>query len=276
MLQQGQINTNTALTNWSVDHQKTIVSEKMWYWAGVKAMNLFAGANLQMDVVRCAPLPPGPKILAANHPTTIDPFLMLTLLPEQISILVTGGVFNVPLIGSCIRRGGHVPVVRGEGREAYERAKRLLESGRSIGIFPEGALSVLNRAQARSRTGAAHLSMSTGAPVIPLGISLDQKRIRYINLPENGRSIEARYYARGPYAITIGKPLYFHGDVDDRELVNSTTERIMQCITQLSLESADRIKTSTHKTYQPYIRPRLIEGGQRPVFQAIRSGYRDV
>jgi hypothetical protein len=37
-------------------------------------------------------------------------------------------------------------------------------------------------------------------------------------------------YLRGPYAIIIGKPLHFQGDVNDKDFVRKVSEEIMKSI----------------------------------------------
>jgi 1-acyl-sn-glycerol-3-phosphate acyltransferase len=232
---QGLAERTTFPDYWAINKQKRLVSEKIWYWFGVSVVNLFARMKLDMDVAWHTPMPHGPKILAANHPTTVDPFLIMTLVPEQISILVTEGAFKVPLIGGCIQRGGHIPVVPGEGGKVFEKARKVLASGRTIGIFPEGSLSVLGGKRPKPRTGAARLALISGAPVIPIGIALDYDRIRFVDLPENGNNVEARFYTRGPYTVSVGEPMWFKGDVEDRQLVRATAEQIMDQILLLSM-----------------------------------------
>ena len=46
-------------------------------------MGLLARTALDMDIIGQHHLPPGPKILDANHPTTLDPFLLLTIAPDE-------------------------------------------------------------------------------------------------------------------------------------------------------------------------------------------------
>jgi 1-acyl-sn-glycerol-3-phosphate acyltransferase len=199
---------------------------------------------LDMDVVRHAPLTDGPKIIAANHPTTIDPFLMLTLVPEQMSILVTGICFKMPVFGRYLWLAGHVPVVSGNGRAAFDEAKRLLQAGRTIGIFPEGTLSPLEGGLGfhGPRTGAVRLSLSTGAPIVPVGIHLQRERIRFIEGQAGSEIGVARWYSHGPYAVTVGKPMRLEGDAEDREHVRLVSARIMQRIIRLSQESAHRVQ----------------------------------
>jgi 1-acyl-sn-glycerol-3-phosphate acyltransferase len=199
-----------------------------------------------MDVQWRGPLPEGPKILAANHPTTTDPFFILTLLAEQTSVLVTGGAFEVPLFGAYLRNAGHVPVLRNSGGATIREATDLLTSGRTVAIFPEGALSPLEGGIGfhRPRSGVARLALSSGAPVIPVGIGLQEDRIRTVAVEMEGQQEEGRFYTGGQYAVTVGKPMWFEGNVDNWEYVRLVSERIMQRIVTLSQQSALRIQPS--------------------------------
>jgi 1-acyl-sn-glycerol-3-phosphate acyltransferase len=201
---------------------------------------LYAQIMLKMDVLRHADLPRGPKIIVANHPSTTDPFLVLTLVRERVSILIHDTLFRVPIFGHYLRRAGHVRVVPGNGRSALDKAQQLIRSGRTVAIFPEGDISPLEGGFHRPRTGAARLALSTGAPVIPIGIHLRRERIRLIETQVDGNTEVGTWYLSGPYAITIGEPMYFRGDVEDRPHVRSISEAIMQSIIGLSLQSAYR------------------------------------
>lgn len=217
-------------------------TDKILYWLGASTVHLFARSFLDMDVVATSPLPPGPKIFTANHPTTLDPFLLLTLAPEEISILVTGGAFTVPLFGRYLRRIGHIPVVRGRGRESFVEARRLLNGGRSVGIFPEGALSPAIGDFQQPRTGVARLALLSGVPVIPVGIHPPEKHIWHIPAKIDGEQAVGRFFAGGDYAVTIGSPLRFSGDVADWDHVRFVSGQIMGHIIRLSRQSAARVE----------------------------------
>jgi 1-acyl-sn-glycerol-3-phosphate acyltransferase len=197
----------------------------------------------RMDIVRQSPLPPGPKIIAPNHPSTTDPFLILPLVREPMSILIDERLFKVPIFGQVLTQSGHIPVVPGKGRAAYETALRLLESGRNIGIFPEGAISPLRGGFHRPCTGAARLALNTGAPIIPVGISLKRERIRLIETEIDGETTVGTWYLNGPYAMTVGEPLYLQGDIEDHAYVREASSYLMQCIVGLAYDSAKRMNT---------------------------------
>ncbi len=241
---QSEMGRQNSTLNWSIQGRLHFDRERAVHRLGPAVISLLARLMLDMDLLWQAPLPAGPKIFAANHPTTVDPFLLLKLAPEDMRILVTGGAFTVPLFGRYLQHVGHIPVIKGQGQKALKEASRQLASGRSIGIFPEGALSPIEGGLGHPRSGVARLALSSGLPIIPVGIHLQQERIKYVAAKIDGQPSLGRFYLSGPYAMTIGKPMHFDGRADDWEQVCSVADDVMQRISQLGLESAKRIDSS--------------------------------
>jgi len=77
----------------------------------------------------------------------------------------------------------------------YERAQQKLEQGATVGIYPEGTINRDPKRLLRGYTGAARLSLVTGAPVVPVGI-------RFPGLAD-GEPIRERI----PMEMEIGAPL---------------------------------------------------------------------
>ena len=163
-----------------------------------------------------------------------------------MSILINEVLFNVPLFGPYLRRAGHVPVplIAGCGGASFERARQLLLAGRTVAVFPEGAISPLGGGFLKPHSGVARLALSTGAPVIPIGIHLQRERIRLITTQVAGRPEVGTWYLRGRYAITVGEPMHLTGDPEDRRYVRSVAENVMQRIIHLAQESARRIQAA--------------------------------
>ena len=227
------------------------MNQQKLYQIGRLAMHAYTRLLLDADIHYNAALPTGAKIIAPNHPTTLDPFLLPAFYDEQIHILVTESAFKAPLFGRYLRAAGHVEVVAEQGRGAFEAAQQLLLEGKTIAIFPEGALSPLYDSFPRAHTGVVRLSLLTGAPVIPVGIAVQPHRVRFIHTgihDHQGEEEIARGYLHAPYGITSGLPLIFNGDVEDRAWVRQLSDRLMQHILRLSRQSAYRIHA-----YQPKI-----------------------
>lgn len=219
-------------------------SESALYWASRPVVGAYIEAMLRMDVQKQTRLPNGAKIIAANHPSTTDPFFVAAMLRQQSFILINQVLFQVPLLGEYLRRSGHIPVVAGGGAAALDAAVERLREGCTVMIFPEGAISPLEGGFHRPRTGVARLALLSGAPVVPVGIYLQRERIHSIRSIVRGKEEVGHWYLRGPYNVTMGKPLHFRGDVEDHEQVRRVSSIVMHHIIELARESENRMTPS--------------------------------
>ncbi len=232
--------------------------ENMAYRIGLPVIDLLAGLFLDLDVEFRAPLPEGAKIISPNHPSTTDPGLILTLTSEPISILIEDTLFKVPHFGRYLANSGHIEVVAGNGQLAMDQAVEKLSRGGVVGVFPEGAISPLEGGFQRPRTGAVRLALESGAPIIPVGIALDRKRLRLVKTNVNGEDTVGTWYLRGPYAITVGEPLTYDGDLCDWDYVRESSQSLMNRIAQLSYESALRMKQKYPIDVRHFLRRPLL------------------
>jgi 1-acyl-sn-glycerol-3-phosphate acyltransferase len=227
---------------------------KAWYEVGRAVVRLYSNLFYDLHVHYKSKLPPGPKIVACNHPSTVDPILLTLVTPEQMSILITERLFKVPVCGPSLRFTGHIEVPVVNGRPALLEGIRALQEGRTLGIFPEGDISPAYGGCCPAHTGVARLALASGSPVIPVGIALEPSRLWRRDTIVDGLRDEAAWYISGPYAITVGEPLTFSGDPNDRALGRAVTDDVMQHITALSAESARRLQTvqiQAARTIQP-------------------------
>jgi 1-acyl-sn-glycerol-3-phosphate acyltransferase len=204
----------------------------------------YASLMLKLDIHWRTTLPSGAVLFAANHPSTTDPILIHLISKKPMSVMITSKVFSIPFLGAYMRKMGQLCVSPGKGELVLEQARQTLKAGRSVTIFPEGLISPPGGRFNTPRSGVARLAISSGVPVIPIGIYLSDKGCRRIPATFDGEADIVTWYLRGPYAITIGKPLRYKGDVNDKDFVRKVSEHIMQSIRMLVLDSQQRVGQS--------------------------------
>jgi len=119
----------------------------------------------------------GPVIVASNHLSFADSMVIPFVVPRKVAFLAKEDYFTgTGLKGALVRAWfegiGMVPVNRDDTRSALESldvALEVLGRGEAFGIYPEGARSRDGRLY-RGRTGVAHLALTSGAPVVPVGL----------------------------------------------------------------------------------------------------------
>jgi len=210
------------------------------YTLGRLVLLLYAGLMFQLNIRRLGILPAGPKIFVSNHPSATDPFMIHIISPERLNVLITAKAFSVPVFGWFLRTIREIPVPLEQGGLALEDASQYLHDGKSVAIFIEGKISPPDGSFLPPRTGAARLAMQTGAPVIPVGIFLRRELSICIKSKISGKHAQAHWCLRGPYAVTVGQPMQFEGDVENRQHVRNVSEVIMHQIRLLAKESEHR------------------------------------
>jgi 1-acyl-sn-glycerol-3-phosphate acyltransferase len=113
----------------------------------------------------------GPLLLASNHRSFLDPFLIGTLVRRPVYYMAKRELFENRLVAWLLSRLGAFPVDRNTGDlEAMETARRILERGDCVVLFPEGT-RVRPGPPGSPRRGVGRLALQTGAPVAPVAVS---------------------------------------------------------------------------------------------------------
>ncbi len=121
--------------------------------------------------------PTGPVILASNHLSFADSIVIPFVVRRRVAILAKRDYFTGTGMKGALVRGwfegiGMVPVDRDDiksGLDSLNIALELLAAGQAFAVYPEGARSRDGRLY-RGRTGVAHLALTSGAPVVPVGL----------------------------------------------------------------------------------------------------------
>ncbi|HET6275867.1 MAG TPA: lysophospholipid acyltransferase family protein [Candidatus Cybelea sp.] len=120
----------------------------------------------------------GRLIIACNHISYYDPPFLGSLCPRRIRYMAKKELFEIPILGSVIRALGAYSVDRqGSATGAIKRSLHVLESGGTIGIFPEGRRR--RGGPAPAQTGVALLAALAGAPVVPACVHGTDRALRF-------------------------------------------------------------------------------------------------
>lgn len=176
----------------------------------------------------------GPAILASNHLAVVDSFYLPMAVPRRIYFLAKSEYFTGTGPKGAFQRWfftavGQIPIDR-TGADAAAgaliAARRKLEEGKLMGMYPEGTRSPDGRLF-KGKTGLARIAMETGVPVIPVAMINTEK----LNPPGTTIPRPARI------TVKIGEPLdfsRFEGMNGNRFIERAVTDEIMYELMRLS------------------------------------------
>src|SRR5262245_21440053 len=141
-------------------------------------------------------IPAGAAVVAANHPSYLDPVLLSLQVDRPIRFMAWDALFRVPVLGWLLAVFGAFPVDvrKGHGRAAYDKAKGYLEAGELVGIFPEGKRSQTGWMEPKLREGAARLVWETGVPLVPATITGAYRAWPYFQTLPRPSRIKVRFH----------------------------------------------------------------------------------
>lgn len=110
-------------------------------------------------------------ILAANHVSGYDPFVIGSLVPRALYFLAKRELFRNPLLGAVLRVLLHaIPVDRRDiGHATVRRLNELLAAGEAILLFPEGTRSRSGQI-GEGKAGVGMLAAANQADIVPVRV----------------------------------------------------------------------------------------------------------
>ena len=172
----------------------------------------------------------GAVILASNHRSFLDSIFIPMVVRRRVTFVAKAEYFDDPKTAWFFRAVGQIPIRR-EGGTASEgalaAATDVLRDGGVFGIYPEGTRT-RDGLLHKGKTGVARLALSTGAPIVPVGlIGTDECQPTDAKLPRLFRKVTIRF----------GPPLsmeHYASREHDRLVLRQITDELMFEIGELS------------------------------------------
>ncbi|NYI79179.1 1-acyl-sn-glycerol-3-phosphate acyltransferase [Nocardioides panzhihuensis] len=180
----------------------------------------------------------GGVILASNHLSFADSIVIPSVSPRPVHFLAKSDYFTGTGLKGAAQKAwfeglGMLPVDRDDPQAALgslEVALEVLGRGEAFGIYPEGTRSRDGRLY-RGRTGVAHLALTAGVPVVPVGLrGTAELQPVGSNLPRLAK-----------VAVAFGQPIQVAGRFDGVALGKARrviTDEVMAAIALLSGQEA--------------------------------------
>src|SRR3954452_10920567 len=112
----------------------------------------------------------GGVLLASNHRSFLDPFMIGCCLRRPIFFVAKQELFQNRLVGWLLNCLGAFPIRRGESdEESMKTARALLERGEAVVIFPEGT-RIRRGSLGNAKRGVGRLALESGAAVVPIAV----------------------------------------------------------------------------------------------------------
>ncbi len=177
------------------------------------AMAIYCAIVYRIKVEGLENLPKeGNTIICSNHVHLLDSVSLVIKFKTKrmIRIMAKEELFNTKLKAMIFYEAGAFPVKRGKGdTEAMELAKKYINEGEMLMIFPEGTRNGFDKG-VKIKKGAAVLALSTNSVIVPVGIKGNYKPFTKIR-------------------IRIGKPMTLENytvgeELNPREIVDLTNK----------------------------------------------------
>jgi len=191
---------------------------------GLYTLKLFFKLYNSLQVEGVENLPPQPFIIAPNHASYLDGFVLVSALPTSVAVntyfLGEEGYFRNPITSTFGKLAHVVPIdLQKKVKESMERTAWLLRTGKNVVIFPEGART-RDGNLLPFKKGFAILSQVLKVPVVPTAIIGT-----YASM-----SIRDRFPKPKKIKVIFGKPIYPEGKGLE-EIIQETRRSIEEMLT---------------------------------------------
>jgi 1-acyl-sn-glycerol-3-phosphate acyltransferase len=213
----------------------------------------------RIDVVGIENVPAeGAVVFAGNHPNALmDGFLLIAKCGRwPLHFVANAKLWKYKLLAPLLNAVGAVPVYRREehdeavdNQQAFEKLYELIESGNSLGIFPEG-ISHVESQLIKLKTGAARIALAVTA-----------RGTARVKIVPSGLNYIHRHRFRSQVLIEFGEPIVIDDqwveqyNQDQQGTVRQLTEHLTIALTNVTLNAPDwrtlRFIQTARRLYKP-------------------------
>lgn len=190
-------------------------------------------------------LPTGGYVIAVNHLSHVDPFLLSHFMVDNGVVprfLTKDPLFRKRIAGSILRGAEMIPVYRSTSSavDSLRAAVEAVREGKVVTIYPEGTITRDPAAWPMSgRTGAVRVALETGVPLVPVA----QWGAQDVLWPYSNR---LRLLPRKTIHMRVGEPFDLSDlqgrDVTEQEIV-AATDRLMDTLTAMVADIRGELPT---------------------------------
>lgn len=158
-------------------HERARTREPDWAYELTRVLTtLYCYLFLRVRPISSENVPgSGPVILAPNHFSFLDHFLMGCFTRRKVRFMAKSQLFKPPM-QFIYTHGGVFPVRRGaRDEETFVTAETILVKGGCMAMYCEGGRSRDGHIAEKAKAGIGRLALETGAPVVPIAIHGSQK-----------------------------------------------------------------------------------------------------
>jgi len=160
----------------------------------------------------------GPLVVAANHESILDPFVLAAAIPRPMRYLGKSELWRVPLLRTWLDSVEAIPVHRGRSdTAAIDSAVAALDAGQVVGIFPEGGV----QREGPWLRGAARMALAAGAPLLP------------VRLLGTRRALGRESFGFPPLAALIGEAIPVERAAPTGAVARELTDRLQAAVSAL-------------------------------------------
>ncbi len=153
-------------------HERARTREPDWVYEAVRVVtSIYAYTFLRARAIAVENVPgSGAVILAPNHFSFMDHFLMGCYIRRKVRFMAKSQLFHGPM-EFIYTHGGVFPVRRGaRDEEVFITARTIMERQGAITMYCEGGRSRTGKLAEKAKPGIGRLALETGTPVVPIAI----------------------------------------------------------------------------------------------------------